>query len=224
MRMSGQLLAIVGNVVQLPFAIFGIQNFFLADQVAASATPERITAANLLVRGKLDMLLVFLSGFVLPMLYGLLGACAFVLRQLSDEIDKLTYAHDARVRYSLRLNIGLLSGLAVGWFIKPGSGDATLISLSPLALAFIAGYGSDLFFVALDKVVQAFSPASGAGSKTVKEVVTGGIVTTSTRSEEVHVAGPDKDAAKTQQEDGKGHPVADKRVTEPTAESKSKAA
>ena len=177
-QLSRQLLAIVGSVVQLPFMIFGIQNFFLVD-----------ATNDVLVRGKLDMLLVFLSGFVLPMLYGLLGACAFVLRKLSDEIDKLTYANDARVRYSLRLNIGLLTGLAVGWFIKPGSGDATLISLSPLALAFIAGYGSDLFFVALDKIVQAFNPSSGSASKTIREVSSGGITTTTMRSSEAHVTG-----------------------------------
>ena len=87
------------------------------------------------------------------------GCLCLCAPQVSDEIDKLTYANDARVRYSLRLNIGLLSGLAVGWFIKPGAGDATLVSLSPLALAFVAGYGSDLFFVALDKIVLAFAPA-----------------------------------------------------------------
>src|SRR3954466_15814246 len=115
-----------------------------------------------MIRGKLDLLLYFLSGYLLPMLYGVLGACAFVLRNLSDEIDKLTYANDTRVRYSLRLNIGLLSGLAVGWFIKPTAGDATLVTLSPVALAFIAGYGSDLFFVFLDKIVQAFGGGSGS--------------------------------------------------------------
>ena len=180
---SRHLVEFVGRLTQLPFMIFGIQNFFLAD-----------STTDLIVRGKLEMLLVFLSGYLLPMLYGLLGACAFVLRQLSDEIDKMTYAHDARVRYSLRLNIGLLSGLAVGWFIKPGSGDVSLISLSPLALAFIAGYGSDLFFVALDKIVQAFGSPTGSISKTVREVTTGGLTTTSMRSQETHVAGPEAPA------------------------------
>jgi hypothetical protein len=63
-----------------------------------------------------------------------------------------------------------------------------LVSLSPLALAFIAGYGSDLFFVALDKIVQAFTSSSGAAGRTVTQVTSGGITTTSSQSSETRVA------------------------------------
>jgi hypothetical protein len=131
------------------------------------------------VKARLELILAFLGTYLLPMLYGLLGACAFVLRQLSDEIGKLTYAHDARVRYALRLNIGLLCGLAVGWFVRPG-GDNPLASLSPLALAFVAGYGCELFFVLLDRIVQAFAPAPGVASTTVHATTAGGITATET--------------------------------------------
>src|SRR5262249_32659093 len=140
-------------------------------------------------RSKLEMLLLFFSGYLLPMLYGLIGACAFVLRKLSDEIDKLTYAHDARVRYTLRLNIGVLTGLAVGWFLKPGVGDPFLTSLSPLALAFVAGYGSDLFFLCLDKIVQAFTPAGGANTMITTATTTGGITTVQKSEVVARVAG-----------------------------------
>jgi hypothetical protein len=181
-RLSGTLLQIAGAIADLPLRPFGFHSFFSVDTNGEDA-------GNIIMRGKLEMMLVFLSGYLLPMLYGLLGACAFVLRKLSDEIDKLTYAHDARVRYSLRLNIGLLSGLAVGWFIKSSPGDPTLVSLSPLALAFVAGYGSDLFFVALDKIVQAFAPSSGVVSRTTTEITSGGITQTTSRVEEARVAG-----------------------------------
>jgi hypothetical protein len=184
LAMGRSVLRMAGGVVGLPFRPFGYYDFF-----STGAMEDDSESGSIIVRGKLDMLLVFLSGYLLPMLYGLLGACAYVLRKLSDEIDKLTYAHDARVRYSLQLNIGLLAGLAVGWFIKPGSGDTNLVSLSPLALAFIAGYGSDLFFAALDKVVQAFAPTVGSASKTVREFTSGGITAKTTQSGEAHVAG-----------------------------------
>jgi hypothetical protein len=158
LQLSRRLLEIAGNCVNYPLALVGLPAPFSTED-----------SADVIVRGKLDIVLVFLSGYLLPMMYGLLGACAFVLRQLSAQGDRPTYAYNAQVQYSLRLNIGLLSGLAVSWFIKPGSGDSTLVSLSPLALAFVAGYGSDLFFVALDKVVQAFTPASTAPGRTEAE-------------------------------------------------------
>jgi hypothetical protein len=156
-QLGRDLIEIAGTVTYLPLRPLGFHRFFSVDR-----NERNLTATNevdLITRSKLDTILVFFSSYWLPMLYGLLGACAFVLRQLCHGKDKLAYAHAARVHHSQRLNIGLLAGLAVGWFIKPGAGDASLVSLSPLALAFIAGYGSDLFFVALDKIVQAFAAA-----------------------------------------------------------------
>jgi hypothetical protein len=112
----------------------------------------------------LEIVLDFLATYVLPALYGLLGACAFVLRQLGTDISRLSFADDLKVRYTLRLNIGLLAGLAVGWFITPEQNASVVANLSPLALAFVAGYGSDLLFAALDRIVNAFSAPPAAQS------------------------------------------------------------
>jgi hypothetical protein len=117
----------------------------------------------------LKTILDFVAAYLLPALYGLLGACAFVLRQLCNDVSTLRFADDSRVRYTLRLNIGVLAGLAVGWFIDPTQEGSVVANLSPLALAFVAGYGSDLLFAVLDRIVNAFStqpaaeaPAPGA--------------------------------------------------------------
>jgi hypothetical protein len=168
---------------------------FFKDFFAHRGTERWSEEDDAAVKVQLELILAFLATYLLPMLYGLLGACAFVLRKLSDEIDKLTYAHDARVRYALRLNIGLLSGLAVGWFIKPGAADTTLLSLSPLALAFIAGYASELFFVALDRLVQAFAPSQGAAVSSVRETTSGGITAIETTTVDKVVAGQSPPAA-----------------------------
>jgi hypothetical protein len=47
-----------------------------------------------------------------------------------------------------------------------------------LAPAFVAGRGSELFFVALDKIVRAFSGGRGASNVIVRETRSGGGVTT----------------------------------------------
>jgi hypothetical protein len=119
------------------------------------------------LKGELELHVLALSGYILPFLYGALGAFAFLLRKLSDPMAKLTYAHDARMSCTLRLHVGALAGLAVGWFINSNSSNFGLGTLSPLALAFAAGYASDLLFTALDKVVGAFNaPANSQNGKT----------------------------------------------------------
>jgi hypothetical protein len=125
----------------------------------------------------LKMILDFLAAYLLPALYGLLGACAFVLRQLSADLSRdfstLRFAHDSRVRYSLRLNIGILGGLAVGWFIDPTQEGSVVANLSPLALAFVAGYGSDLLFAVLDRIVNAFATQPAAEAPADAHPMTG---------------------------------------------------
>lgn len=113
--------------------------------------------ANIKLKNELELNLIALSAYILPLLYGALGAFAFILRKLSDPVTKLTYAHDVRITYWMRLNVGALAGLAVGWFINGNSPVLPgFAGLSPLALAFVAGYAFDPFFNALDKVAATF--------------------------------------------------------------------
>jgi hypothetical protein len=108
-------------------------------------------------------ILISLQAYLLPLLYGLLGACTYVLRMLSRDIRAFSYTPDSHVRYRIRLVLGTLSGLAITWFFEPNS--EMLKSLSPLALAFLAGYSVEVLFSALDRFVGAFSasgvPATG---------------------------------------------------------------
>jgi hypothetical protein len=171
----------------------------------------------------LDLVLNFLGKYVLPALYGLLGACAFVLRQLSDEIGKLRFAHDRQVQYTLRLNIGLLGGLAVGWFVSPGEGASVVANLSPLALAFVAGYGSDLLFALLDRIVGAFvAKRDDAAGEMIEERV-GGLERVTELRSTTRVAGGAPAAAVSRPHDGPDPgpatvAVLDGRTTERAAE------
>jgi hypothetical protein len=106
-----------------------------------------------------------ISDYLLPLLYGLLGALAYVLRTLTKEIKSLTYSRAQNIGYGLRLQLGALAGLAIGWFVKGGDGDTpaeaaqalSAVSLSAWALAFIAGYSVEVLFALMDKFIKAFS-------------------------------------------------------------------
>ncbi|MCK5016604.1 MAG: hypothetical protein KAS32_05960, partial [Candidatus Peribacteraceae bacterium] len=97
--------------------------------------------------------------YLLPLLYGLLGAFAFVFRSLSDELKTSSFTEESVINYRLQIALGILSGLAIGWFFVR-TGDETgfsIRSLSPLALAFLAGYSVELLFSIMDKLISAFS-------------------------------------------------------------------
>lgn len=96
-----------------------------------------------------------MSDYFLPLLYGLLGACTYVLRSLAREISGISFSRGSHIQYLLRLLLGLLAGMSVGWFLRTDADG--LLDISPFALAFLAGYSVELVFTAMDKIVNAFS-------------------------------------------------------------------
>jgi hypothetical protein len=119
---------------------------------------DSVEADNAIILAASRLKLEILSTYLLPLLYGLLGACAFVLRSVTSEVKAEIFSRTSDVSYRLRLMLGLVAGLSIGWFLHPSDKDAGLLaSLSPLALAFVGGYSVELLFAALDRIVSAFS-------------------------------------------------------------------
>jgi len=100
--------------------------------------------------------------YLLPLLYGWVGAMAYVLRRMIKGVQELTYRGVYDVEFSLRVYLGILAGVAIGWFFKPettnaAGGGVSLTSLTPFALSFVAGYSVELLFTAMDRLVGAFT-------------------------------------------------------------------
>jgi hypothetical protein len=143
---------------------------FAHDLVQEADLQDKIVAIeNALVNDQLDVeisllnsksTLDILSQYVLPLLYGLLGSLAYILRTLSREIHNVTFTRGSEIRYSLRWPLGMLGGVTVGLFFDPANLTG-LAAITPLGLAFLAGYGVELLFTGLDRMVSAFT---GEGS------------------------------------------------------------
>lgn len=97
-----------------------------------------------------------MSLYLLPILYGLVGACAYILRTISQQINEYTFTSASKIRLQLRMVLGALAGLSIAWFAKP-EGGGFIQSLTPLALAFLAGYSVELLFSAMDTLIASFS-------------------------------------------------------------------
>jgi hypothetical protein len=101
------------------------------------AFAKTVQEMNLMVYGAI-------TAYFLPVLYALLGACAYALRSLSQQTLARTYTPS----YAdfARIIIAVIAGLVVGLFNNFTQG----ISLSPLAVAFLVGYAVEIFFSFLD--------------------------------------------------------------------------
>jgi len=104
---------------------------------------------------KINLLVTWL----LPGLYGLLGACVYLLRDMVINRHERAAA-DRSVLNSLslvlRIAVGGLAGIVIGWFWVPGAVGAgpsvPEISAIPFGMAFLAGFSIETLFSILDRL------------------------------------------------------------------------
>jgi hypothetical protein len=104
--------------------------------------------------------LTVLGNYIMPILYGLLGSAAFVLRRYYDRLAaNVLSPRDLRAN-SIRLGLGVLMGGCIG-LVYSGSAAAqttgilgAAATLSTAAIAFLAGYGVEGVFKALDCLIS----------------------------------------------------------------------
>jgi hypothetical protein len=111
----------------------------------------------------LDLISVYYGAIttcLLPVLYALLGTCAYLLRTFEQQMSARTFMPS--VANSARFLIAAIGGAVVGLFnnftITQGA------SIPPLAIAFLVGYAVDVFFSFLEGLLQAFTKNKSTSS------------------------------------------------------------
>lgn len=144
-----------------------------------------------ILRNEIEFVASILSLYVLPLLYGFIGACAYVLRNLSDEIRAVSYTESSDIDYRLRIYLGAVAGFVIALFLAPNTGATpgvvqgaagaaagaaspvegagplvSLQQISPFALSFLAGYSVELLFSTIDRILKTLtSRISGSDEK-----------------------------------------------------------
>lgn len=119
------------------------------DKSAVGAVRARL-AANAVAE---KLALVYL-----PLLVGWLGAHAFILRQMAQQIRTNTFARASAVQDVVQIALGSLAGLAVTTLLGPQLvTPESLKNVPALGLAFVAGYGIELVYVFMDRIISAFA-------------------------------------------------------------------
>jgi hypothetical protein len=101
-----------------------------------------------------------LNSCILPILYALLGTCAYLLRTFEDQMSTRTFIPS--VANSARFLIAAIGGTVVGLF----GAFTPKISASPLAIAFLVGYAVEVFFAFLEGLIKSFTKSTRASSST----------------------------------------------------------
>ena len=106
-----------------------------------------------------SVLVEILATAVLPIFYGFLGAGAAAVRDLWSKMrDFLLLPRDMTLSLG-RLALGAVIGACIGIFVSPSAGQTgpaltTAVTLTPSALSFIAGFGVEGIFVALETFIK----------------------------------------------------------------------
>lgn len=118
-----------------------------------------------------QFVLAILQSYLLPLLYGILGAGTFVLRSLSKAVEDETFSDEKGTQHLLRVSLGALAGILVGWFsfLIPNETTTFVGSISPLAVAFLVGYNIELFFSLMDRALFSITDRLQRPSPTTQE-------------------------------------------------------
>ena len=103
-----------------------------------------------------------IANHVLPMLYALLGACAYLSRKLEAQMNSRPFG--VVERHGVHFLIAGIGGFIVGLFTNFSVTQG--VALSPLALAFLVGYSVDTFFSFLESFLQIFKGRNDSTAQT----------------------------------------------------------
>ena len=129
-------------------------------QAVPSGSTQTADSAQTTVQWAYNLAAV-LGGNVLPVFYGILGAGAAVVRSLSRKMSNSLLSPRDHMLSWVQLALGAVIGACIGLFVLApgGSGQGATgllgpIALSSSALCFIAGFGVEGVFAALEGLIN----------------------------------------------------------------------
>ena len=136
-----------------------------AENTTAAAEDALIASVETIQEAQSYLLI--LGIYILPLIYGLIGGFTFVLRELISEIRGLTFSRGTNTKYLLRIILGAIAGLSVGlfWGDLEKTQQFGIASLSPMLLAFLAGYCVEYLFMFVEKFVLDFFKRNESSSE-----------------------------------------------------------
>ena len=126
------------------------------DNIAVTYQDVRFFAQNIM--SDTSTFYGALNSCILPILYALLGTCAYLLRTFEDQMSNRTFIPSSA--NSARFVIAAIGGTVIGLF----GGFTAQANASPLALAFLVGYAVEVFFTFLESLIKSFTRTTSSAA------------------------------------------------------------
>ena len=138
-----------------------LPHFFCGGPCLKKGADEAELTPNAIDEQWASILVEVLGGAMLPVCYGILGAGAAIVRDLWRKVrDSLLSPRDLTLSLA-QLALGAVIGACIGLFVTPSGGSnsgtpalTSAVTLSASALSFIAGFGVEGVFVALEVFIK----------------------------------------------------------------------
>lgn len=155
------LLVLSGHLIHLLFPVSITASNGTTDLQGIS---DAIWANPTLIAG-------LIAVYLIPFLYGALGADAFLLRETTHKLHTRQFDPRRIPENRARFLLGTLSGGVIVLFVSTDliQTPETAFNVGGAALGFIAGFSTDFLFDALDRVIHAILPRRGGASSDVED-------------------------------------------------------
>jgi hypothetical protein len=115
--------------------------------------------------------ILFMVHYLIPFLYGALGADAFLIRETTHKLRLREFDPRRIPENAARFLLGTLSGGVIVLFVNPKVVNLIIDTnevkwaMGTAALGFLAGYSNDFLFTILERVMRSMSPEEDRSQK-----------------------------------------------------------
>ncbi|MFM8332119.1 MAG: hypothetical protein ACKN9T_10560 [Candidatus Methylumidiphilus sp.] len=107
-------------------------------------------------------LYIILSRYILPLVLGMIGATAYVVRRTLNQLETNSYLPATHGKLLMRLCLGALLGAISGIFLSDDSAVLQSFNLSLIMIALLMGYSVEVAFGLFDSVIDRMRDWAGS--------------------------------------------------------------
>ncbi|MGH8575933.1 MAG: hypothetical protein ACREXJ_03295 [Gammaproteobacteria bacterium] len=124
------------------------------DGMDGAREPDAASVRMVAVEDYARSLLGILSQYILPLILGLLGAVAYIVRRALFNLAYHSYTPSFGGQFAMRLSLGGLLGVIAGIMFSLDEAELETYSLSLVVVAFLMGYSVEFAFSLFDRAIE----------------------------------------------------------------------